>query len=248
MIKDNDFSEFCRNQENRQFQDYEAQTRKVQHELYSQVELYTEMLAEMVKKADCMGIMMKQAKENLSSGNIDRMSLKLLSANRTILQLNEDIRHMMQLFTSGATIIPPVHISEKMAEGIKVEYTKEGWPHILMYSLLPHKKKTPGKSIVYYSLAYAINRFLQTNETVVFDKAVLIVRQIYSQDTPLCNRKDCDNVELTVVINALSSFFLKDDSPDILSVFSTSAEGETCQTELFLVPEKSFIVWNLRYK
>lgn len=248
MSQDDKFAHFSGLNEEEQYRRLDEQQKKMKSDAYRNASAYRDLLDEILSKVDNLRHIVEMSKASVACCDTINTGLKLDDANKCVVWIINAIREMQCLFPSEIGEIYPPSATEKMAENISVGYTDEGWLHIVMQALLPHKRKSVNKSIIHYSLAYAIDKFLKVHERQIFGEATMIIRQVYADDVPLARRKDCDNVETSVVVNTVSAYFLRDDSPDVLSIFLTAKAGEKNATEVFLVPDKSFIPWKVRYK
>lgn len=142
-------------------------------------------------------------------------------------------------------ISAPTLVYEKlksMIGDVKISYTEERWLKVIMGELLPHKKNTKLKPLLYQTMYTAIYQFIKDEGLVVYDNAVIIIRNIYDQKKKYFIR-DNDNIEVSVIINSLGSYFLPDDAGQYCDLFMCSDFRDYNGTEIFLVPRSGLLQW-----
>jgi len=124
---------------------------------------------------------------------------------------------------------------------IKIE-EQDGVLIIKLPALIPKKRQEMGKFFI-DALYCAFNGYVATHESSNFNECVVYIANIYSKDVPKRRLRDYDNTETKQLIDAISAFFLTDDSGRFIDVHNATELGDTECTIVYLVEKKAFPVW-----
>ena len=130
---------------------------------------------------------------------------------------------------------------------IKAEKLENGYIHIVLPSLIPHKKMK--ESIPRYADNYrmplynALSRVFPTVKPVFSCRAAVLITHIFDGDSLV----DYDNFDYVHLLNCIADFFLVDDSPLYYSLHINAKQGDFPHTEVHLMPEKDFYSICLKY-
>lgn len=119
---------------------------------------------------------------------------------------------------------------------VKVEI-KNDTVHIIMPNVVSKKSKT---TYVRDSLNYALSS--QLNEPLELENVVVSFIYHFAENV---RTFDYDNIETRSILNVLTKFVIKDDSPKQMDMYQTAAfDGET-YTEIYVEPKGTF--WNRHF-
>lgn len=113
--------------------------------------------------------------------------------------------------------------------------------HLILPCLLPDKVKQ-GESSRYNEIIHAylpaFRNFFSHGRFPVYErKAVLVFLNYYDSEQHL---KDHDNFETKQIIDILAAFLLPDDNPKWCAHFMDYRMGDSCHTEIYVVPYSKF--------
>ena len=133
---------------------------------------------------------------------------------------------------------------EAISESVPVEIrlTAEGWFYLRMPILLPRKEKS-SRSYLRGFLYPALASFARERPPIRYRDCVMIFRHTYDRNRPEREYRDHDNIELNTVVDAVTMFFLVDDTPFECRHYYCSVVGDEESTEVFIVPRNAFGVW-----
>ncbi len=130
--------------------------------------------------------------------------------------------------------------------GITVQKT-DGILEVTLPVILPSKAKTK-TNYLYEPLFFAMENFSKKQPLFIKEKVMMCIEFIYEKNNKKIPRGDHDNKEVKQVIDAISSFVVPDDSDDYLSLCQISSNGEYNHTKIYIMPEKDFGNFFLKYK
>ena len=133
---------------------------------------------------------------------------------------------------------------EAISESVPVEIslTEEGWFYLRMPILLPRKEKS-SRSYLRGFLYPALASFARERPPIRYRDCVMIFRHTYDCNRPEREYRDHDNIELNTVVDAVTMFFLVDDTPFECRHYYCSVVGDEESTEVFIVPRNAFGAW-----
>lgn len=124
--------------------------------------------------------------------------------------------------------------------GIQIEFTEEGWFHLIIPSLLPKKEKGDPE-FIRMPLLFAMEDFFRDSSYEKFNiPCVIAFLHQYSHEREHRRYRDHDNIELNAVVDAVAMYVLKDDNPLMCSHYYTSMEYEMDQTQVYVIPQYQF--------
>ncbi len=119
-----------------------------------------------------------------------------------------------------------------------VEMLEQGVLHLSMDMLLPHSKKGIHYGYIFDAVLEALNNSgIDCGE---YNDFVMYFQSVYSFELPDWKMRDFDNMEYSPVINAISSFCLKDDSPLYMKFYSSYCRGDKNATDVYVIPRSYF--------
>ena len=126
---------------------------------------------------------------------------------------------------------------------VNIDYTKEGWFYVRIPSLLPRKERG-NPSYIRATLEAGISKYFKTHKKIKFlEKCVIIFKHNYSKERDYRKLRDHDNIELNAIVDMITQYVLKDDSPMTLTHYYCSCIEDKDSTEVFIVPRKDFQNW-----
>ena len=133
---------------------------------------------------------------------------------------------------------------EAISESVPVEIrlTEEGWFYLCMPILLPRKEKSP-RNYLRGFLYPALASYARERPPIRYRDCVMIFRHTYDRNRPEREYRDHDNIELNTVVDAVTMFFLVDDTPFECRHYYCSVVGDEESTEVFIVPRNAFGAW-----
>lgn len=141
---------------------------------------------------------------------------------------------------NGKKQVEEIIISEN---NVSVGYTKEGWFHVMIPSLLPKKEKGD-PSYIRTTLNAAMARYFKEHERVRYEvPCVIIFRHNYAASRNEREYRDHDNIELNAVVDMIALHVLVDDSPLKCRHYYCSKVSENDFTDVFVVPKCDFMDW-----
>ena len=152
------------------------------------------------------------------------------------------------LIYSTTNITKPA-LMQKVSEahGIKINYTNEIFS-VTLPSLLPKKHKSMNSEFITDPLYYALEKYCGITKVERFRECVVCFAHIYSEDTPTRRIKDCDNIEVKPILDAVSTFVMVDDSGKFCNVYHMTEYGKKDCIEVNVMPKNRFPEWLTEYK
>jgi len=130
--------------------------------------------------------------------------------------------------------------------GITVRKT-DGILVVTLPTILPTKAKTKA-GYLFDPIFYAMQNASEKESFLLKEKAMMCIEFIYDRSNKNIPRGDHDNKEVKQVIDAISAFVVPDDSDDYLSLCQISSEGDYNHTKVYVMPEKDFGEFFLKYQ
>ena len=124
---------------------------------------------------------------------------------------------------------------------VTAEFTPEGWFKLCFPAMLPRKE---GGNVDYIRgiLYPPMKRFSASNDPRrEFNDSVIVFRHVYDYQRPERLFRDHDNIEINAVVDILSLFLLRSDSPLRLTHHYCSVRGKADCTEVYIVEQEDFI-------
>lgn len=131
--------------------------------------------------------------------------------------------------------------------GITAGYTDEGYVYIKCPGLLPNRRGSNSigrnpESHFFDSLDTELEK-LNPAGTPFRDIYVIVLVQVYKDNTKINLLIDNDNLESKHLINIVKRHFLMSDSPFYCDLFYTFRTAEENATEIYLIPQEKFSQW-----
>ncbi len=135
-------------------------------------------------------------------------------------------------------------VQEAISESVPVDIslTEKGWFYLRMPIPLPRKEKSP-RTYLRGFLYPALAAFARERPPIRYRDCVMIFRHTYDRNRPEREYRDHDNIELNTVVDAVTMFFLVDDTPFECRHYYCSIVGDEESTEVFIVPRNEFGIW-----
>lgn len=130
--------------------------------------------------------------------------------------------------------------------GITVQ-KKDGILEVTLPMILPTKVKAKAEYL-FEPLFFAMENFSKSEELFIKEKIMMCIEFVYDKNNKNIPRGDHDNKEVKQVIDAISAFVVPDDSDNYLSLCHISSEGDYNHTKIYVMPEKDFGNFFLKYK
>lgn len=166
-----------------------------------------------------------------------------------------EMEYLAECFTCAArdiaSILAKRPVKEVMlrsaeAMGITVEKSDDIL-EVTLPMILPTKSKTKA-GYLFDPIFFAMQNASEKESFFLKEKAMMFIEFIYDKDNKNIPRGDHDNKEVKQVIDAISAFVVPDDSDNYLSLCQISAEGDYNHTKVYVMPEKDFGNFFLKYK
>lgn len=152
------------------------------------------------------------------------------------------IARSLPAYTGVPTAADQVAAIIKKEIPVEVGFTVEGWFSLRIPMLLP--KKNAGSADYIRSFLYpAMRDFFDGKPPVRYRDAVLIYRHVYDKERPERQMRDHDNLEINMVSDIVAMYVLPDDGPSVCSHYYCSAAAEQERTEVYVVPQREFLLW-----
>lgn len=106
---------------------------------------------------------------------------------------------------------------------------------------LLNKKEQGNPLFIKETLYAAFEMYFEDNNYITFtEEMVIIFEHRYMKGYK--SYRDHDNIDVNMIVDVMTCFFLKDDSPNILSHFYTAKTGcEENETHVYLIKKSNFI-------
>jgi hypothetical protein len=125
------------------------------------------------------------------------------------------------------------------AHGITVEQSEKVIT-ITLPHLLPKATRPRSGEFIVQPLHYAMQKHCSENEVYELRECTVCFVHIYDENLSLSRIRDYDNVETRNVLNAVSTFFMTDDSGRLCDVFHTTKLGKDPCTQIHIMPKEEF--------
>lgn len=113
---------------------------------------------------------------------------------------------------------------------------------ITLPGLLPKRQIGVRNDFLMEPLFYALTQYAMSNPVYRYERSTVCFFHIYDKNIHPYVR-DHDNVECKQVLDAVTLFFLTDDSGSYCNIFHTSQEGVEDQTQIYILPSDKFPRW-----
>lgn len=130
--------------------------------------------------------------------------------------------------------------------GITVQKTN-GVLEVTLPMIIPTKKKAKAEYL-FDPIFFAMEKALKEEPFFLKEKAMMCIEFIYDKNKKNIPRGDHDNKEIKQVIDAIIPFVVPDDTDEHLSLCQISCEGDYNHTKVYVMPEKDFGDFFLKYK
>ena len=108
---------------------------------------------------------------------------------------------------------------------------------------LAYCKDFANKEYIRGMLYPALLRFWIGKPIARIPNGVIVLRHVFAWDDRANRRRDYDNVETKLVVDAITLYLLEDDSPERCEVFHCTALGQEASLDVFVVPRNEFSYW-----
>jgi len=130
--------------------------------------------------------------------------------------------------------------------GITVQKTN-GVLEVTLPMIIPAKKKAKAEYL-FDPIFFAMEKASKETPFFLKEKAMMCIEFIYDKNKKNIPRGDYDNKEVKQVIDAIANFVVPDDSDDYLSICQISSVGKYSHTKVYVMPEKDFGEFFLKYQ
>ena len=127
------------------------------------------------------------------------------------------------------------------AQGIVVS-SKEGVLSVTLPGLLPKRQAGVRNDFLMEPLFYALSQHAMSHPINRYKRSTVCFFHIYDSNIHPYIR-DHDNVECKQVLDAVSLFFLPDDSGAYCDIYHTSRVGAMDETQIFILSSDLFPTW-----
>ena len=125
---------------------------------------------------------------------------------------------------------------------IKMGFIMRDW-FFLRMPPLAYCKDLANKEYIRGMLYPALLRFWIGKPIARIPNSVIVLRHVFSWDDRANRKRDYDNVETKLVIDAIALYLLEDDSPEQCEVFHCTALGQEASLDVYVVPRDDFSYW-----
>lgn len=192
---------------------------------------------------------MKKIEDRIASNNIyfkdDLIEKTLFKMEKNVL----DFRNIVPFFLKRNQVIMCKNrvFQNNFTQNYQIEISKNEYGYYIKLPLTLPKFGEKKKSILIEPLNFALKEYAQNKKIEQFKKAVFVVINCISSNTPTYLIRDNDNYEYKDIINTLSFWFLPDDSFDCCNLYSETQMCETNFTKIFIVPTEKFADFYLKH-
>lgn len=125
---------------------------------------------------------------------------------------------------------------------VELAISEDGW-FCMRLPMLASKKMKGNSDYIREFLYDVLTEYFNTFQFKKLNKAALIFKHVYKHGTPESWYRDHDNIETKQVADVVALFTMVDDSPKHCFHLSEGSEGDDNLTEIYVVPDKSFMSW-----
>ena len=128
------------------------------------------------------------------------------------------------------------------ASPIKMGFIMRDW-FFLRMPPLAYCKELANKEYIRGMLYPALLRFWIGKPIARIPNGVIVLRHVFPWDDRANRKRDYDNVETKLVVDAIALYLLEDDSPERCEVFHCTALGQEASLDVYVVPRDEFSYW-----
>lgn len=119
----------------------------------------------------------------------------------------------------------------------------EGVLELVLPCLLPQRKTHAPADFLMMPIYSALQKYAMTNAIYHFDRYTLCLRHVYDEVLGTGYIRDYDNMEIKPVLDAITLYFMPDDSGLCCDLYHTIGRGPHSCTELYLMDSHLFPEW-----
>ena len=201
-----------------------------------------EEISKILKQSEETSNLLKRIKDTLNKKDTyfkdDLIEKTLFKMEKNVLRFRNIVPYFQKKYP--VTLNNNRTLKDDYIQNYQIQVSKNEFGYRIILPLTLPKFGEKKKSILVDPLNFVLKEYALDNKIKKFERAVFVVINHISSNTPMYLIRDNDNYEYKDIINVLAFWFLPDDSFDCCSLYSGTQIDNDNFTEIHIVPKEKF--------